>query len=236
MIDAFIGGILLGLSIAITPGQALFSLLQTSIHKGLLAGVYVAVGIFISDVVFVGLSALSYLGILSVFNSPGSELIIGIVGGAILILFGVFTFRKKPEIISDNNNEERVVNIKRKPLKYIAKGFILNMTNPFLLFFWISAMGAVGSAYGLPSWKILVFFANTLVVIFCTDFLKSFIAGKIKNYLRPRIITIINYILGATLVVLGIVMIVRVSFRDPDVDKVQKIENSMTVPVKKFSS
>jgi threonine/homoserine/homoserine lactone efflux protein len=232
MIDAFIGGILLGLSVAITPGQALFNLLQTSIHKGLKMGVYVAVGIFISDVIFVALSALSYLGILSVLNSPKSELIIGIIGGAILILFGVFTFRKKPEVMVDNNNnnDEGVQKIKRKPLKYIAKGFILNMANPFLLFFWMSAMSAVSSAYGIPSWKVVIFFGSTLIIIFCTDFLKCFIAGKIKNYLKPRIITIINYILGLTLMIMGVVMIIRVSLKGPDKDKIEQIDKNIPLP------
>jgi threonine/homoserine/homoserine lactone efflux protein len=232
MIDAFIGGILLGLSVAITPGQALFNLLQTSIHKGLKYGVYAAIGIFISDFIFVALSALSYLGILSVLNSPKSELVIGIIGGAILILFGIFTFRKKPEVMVENNNNDEggVQKIKRKPLKYIAKGFILNMANPFLLFFWMSAMGAVGSAYSTQPWKIFIFFGSTLIIIFCTDFLKCFIAGKIKNYLKPRIITIINYILGLTLMVMGVVMIIRVSLKGPDKDKTEKIENNIPLP------
>jgi threonine/homoserine/homoserine lactone efflux protein len=48
------------------------------------------------------------------------------------------------------------------------------------------------------------------MTIFGTDLLKSFIGNKIKKYLRPRVQFWINRIVGITLIIFGIVLMIRV--------------------------
>ena len=52
-------GMILGLTLAIMLGPAMFSLIQTSIHRGLYRGILLAGGIFLSDFTLV---LLCYLG------------------------------------------------------------------------------------------------------------------------------------------------------------------------------
>lgn len=219
MIEALFSGILLGLTMAIMLGPALFSLLQTSIHRGFKAGLYMSLGIFASDCLLV---ALSYLGISSVLTEPGNTVVVGIVGGSVMIVFGLFTFRKKTTIKTDPELESPVPLAKVKPLHFMAKGFALNILNPFLLIFWMGWMAYVGNAYGTYSPEIAIFFGGTLTTVLSTDLLKCFIAGKIKQYLKPRIIHIVNYILAATLIILGIYMIVRVTYLKQGSDPTQE--------------
>lgn len=213
MIEALFSGILLGLTMAIMLGPALFSLLQTSIHRGFRAGMFMSLGIFMSDCLLV---ALSYLGVSSVLTEPENTTVFGIVGGIVMILFGLFTFRKKTNIRTEPEIEAPIPLDRPKPLKYMAKGFALNILNPFLLIFWMGWMAYVGNTYGPKSIELAVFFGGTLLTVVSTDMLKCFIAGKIKQYLKPRIIHIVNYILGATLIILGIYMIFRVTYLKSD--------------------
>jgi threonine/homoserine/homoserine lactone efflux protein len=215
MIEGFLSGVLLGFTMAIMLGPALFSLLQTSIHRGFRAGMFMTFGIFLSDVLLV---SLSYLGISSILTKPGSTILFGIIGGAVMILFGLFTFRKKSPIKTEPEPDVPMPIEPVRPLKYMAKGFALNILNPFLLIFWMGWMAYVGNTFGPHSPETAVFFAGCLITVFSTDLLKCFIAGRIKQYLKPRIITILNYILGATLIILGIYMIIRVTYlKTPDV-------------------
>jgi threonine/homoserine/homoserine lactone efflux protein len=46
-------GIILGLTVAITLGPALFALIQTSIKHGVKTGIFLALGIFLSDLTLV---------------------------------------------------------------------------------------------------------------------------------------------------------------------------------------
>ncbi len=218
MIEGLFSGILLGLTMAIMLGPALFSLLQTSIHRGFRAGMYMSFGIFLSDCLLV---ALSYLGVSSIITEPDNTMVFGIVGGIVMILFGLFTFRKKPTMRSEPELDAPMPVGQVKPLKYMAKGFALNILNPFLLIFWMGWMAYVGNTYGTRSPEIAIFFGGTLTTVLSTDLLKCFIAGQIKQYLKPRVITIVNYILAATLIVLGIYMILRVTYLKSD-DTFQK--------------
>jgi threonine/homoserine/homoserine lactone efflux protein len=225
MIEAFLSGILLGLTMAIMIGPALFSLLQTSIHRGFRAGMYMALGIFISDVLLV---ALSYLGVSAFLTEKNNSFVFGLVGGIVIILFGLFTFRKRQAVKPDLENESPLPLETVKPLKYMAKGFALNILNPFLLIFWVGWMAYVGNTFGTYSPETVVFFAGCLSTVLATDMLKCFIAGKIKQYLRPRVVTILNYILGVVLILLGIYMILRVTYaKTPDLSGKETINKEI---------
>lgn len=200
-------GILFGFTLSVLPGAPLFTLLQTSIHRGLKSGVFLALGIFLSDVLVV---YLAFLGALQFINQKHNYLIAGIIGGSILIGFGIYTFYHKVQIDENNSAVERGA---AGPTTYILKGFFLNIMNPFVWILWISAMVGVSSGFGDNKHGVALFFIGTLSTIFSSDMLKVFIANKIKQRLKPKLIMHINHLVGLLLVVLGVFLIISVFFR-----------------------
>ena len=200
-----IEGILLGLALAIMLGPALFALLQTSVHRGFRSGVLLASGIFMSDLtilvsIFFGISQLIY-------NSE-YYFIFGFIGGGILIAFGIYTFTRK----GYKESEMRELKIKTPaPITFILKGFILNFTNPGVWLLWMLWMATISSEYNKDKRSIIAFFLATLATVLTTDLIKCFIANRIKQKLQPKIMTIINHVVGVFLVIFGIVIIIRVS-------------------------
>lgn len=207
MIHTFIEGILLGLTVCFLVGPAFFALLQTSIHRGFNSGVLLSIGIIISDFTLV---ALNYLGAMQIMNNTNNKLVIGIIGGIILVIFGVFTYTRK--VIIESEEKEDVQNKTPKPIIYVLKGYFMNIANPFIFIFWMGAMGIVSSNYGITTNAIIIFFSGTLITIFATDIIKCFIANKIKQYLKQKILQLINHIIGIILVISGIVLIIRVIY------------------------
>lgn len=199
-------GVLLGLTMAILIGPALFSLLQTSLNTGVKSGMYLAFGIILSDIVVV---CLAFLGILQLFDTKNNFLIAGVVGGIILIIFGVFTYYKKVHIDSDAN---RIQTTMSSPITYVGKGFLLNFMNPFVWFFWISAMLSVSGAYPDSKLSVIYFFIGTLSTVFVTDVVKVVIASKIKNKLNTKWMIYINRIAGVILAIFGVVLIAKAIF------------------------
>ena len=196
-------GAFLGLTLAALLGPALFSLLQTSIHRGIKSGLFLAFGIFLSDLSVV---MLTFLGALQLLNQKNNYLIAGIIGGIILIIFGFFTFRRNVPL----NEDERTLNVKAPgAITFILKGYFLNLLNPFVWFFWISAMVGVGSNFGDDSKGVMLFFIGTLSTILGTDILKVVIANTIKKYLKPQFITRINHVVGVLLIGFGVFLIIR---------------------------
>ena len=203
----FLQGIILGLTLSALLGPALFTLLQTSIHRGLKSGIFLAFGIFLSDISVV---YLSLLGALQLINQKNNYMFVGIIGGSILIGFGIYTFLHKIHI-EDNNKgiEIRVPG----PLTYILKGFFLNIMNPFVWFFWISAMVGVSATLGGDKQAIMTFFVGTLMTVFGADVLKVYLAHRIKDHLNVNILVRVNHFVGILLIGFGLFLIVRVFFR-----------------------
>jgi len=202
----FIQGIILGLTLSALLGPALFTLLQTSIHRGLKSGIFLAFGIFLSDVSVV---YLALLGALQLINQKNNYIIVGVIGGSILIGFGIYTFLHKINI--DDNNKGLEVRVPG-PLTYILKGFFLNIMNPFVWFFWISAMVGVSATLAGDKHAIMTFFVGTLLTVLSADVLKVFIAHRIKDHLNVNILVRVNHVVGIFLIGFGLFLIVRVFF------------------------
>lgn len=200
----FLQGTILGLTLSVLLGPALFTLLQTSIHRGLKSGLFLAGGIFLSDLSVV---YLAFLGALQLINQKNTYVIAGVIGGLILIGFGIYTFRRKVHIDENNN----LIEIKVPgPITYVLKGYFLNIMNPFVWFFWISAMVGVSANYGDDKHGVMIFFAGTLAAILGSDIFKVFLANKLKQYLKPQMLIRVNHIVGILLVVFGVFLIIRV--------------------------
>ena len=207
MTRAILEGAFLGLSLAFLVGPTFISLIQTSIQRGFKAGVQFAIGISLSDI---SLIALSYLGLLQIFSSAQQHLTLGIVGGSILIAFGIITFKRNYSIPTHIPITARVSS--GRFFKYFTKGFLLNILNPFLLIFWIGVMGLVSAKYTIPSKEVQVFFSACIVTVFSTDLVKVIISRKIGENLNKKKLILLNRFAGSMLILFGIILILRVMF------------------------
>lgn len=193
-------GIILGLTVAITLGPALFSLLQTSIKHGIKTGIFLAAGIFISDLALV---VGCFFGASVIVTDSRYHLILGLLGGVVMIVFGLVTMLRKvpPTEQVEVINEIRVR--KKGLMPYFFKGFLLNIANPFLWVFWITSVLAINATYGGDQQQVALFFAGTLGIILATDILKVILANKLKVTGNPMVKLWINRIVGVLFIVIG---------------------------------
>jgi threonine/homoserine/homoserine lactone efflux protein len=202
--NPLIEGAILGLTLAVLLGPALFALMQTSIHRGFRSGVLLAVGIFFSDITLV---FLCFIGALQIISGGHNRLIFGIIAGSILIIYGVVTFVRHVQLANGNGNG----NGSPKPPWYtfILKGYFLNVANPYVWLFWITVTVGVTSDYGDNTRSAILFFSGALFMVLLTDVLKAFVAKKIKGILKESIIKKMNQVVGVLLFFFGVVLIAR---------------------------
>ncbi|MFH1159762.1 MAG: LysE family translocator [bacterium] len=204
MIRSLFEGFFLGLTVAIIIGPAMIALVQTSIKYGVRHGVYLALGIFSSDLtIVVG----SYFGATQIITNPQNHLVLGIIGGAILLLFGFGTLIRK---VQETETVEaiRVITVKRGGgISYFFRGYFLNLANPSIWFFWITTVVAISSSYGGDKRKVGAFFIGTLFMVLMTDILKSVLANKIRTAISPQVKMWINRIVGILFLVIGLFII-----------------------------
>jgi threonine/homoserine/homoserine lactone efflux protein len=179
------------------------ALVHTSIYRGFRSGSFLAVGIFFSDLTLV---FLCFIGALQILSNDYNRLIFGIISGAILIGYGVFTFNKQVTPFSNGNGETE-----KKPgwLTFILKGFFLNIANPFVWFWWISVTVGVTSNYGDNTRSAVFFFTGTLATVLATDLFKVYLAKKLKGFLNEKNIRKINHVVGFLLIGFGLILMGR---------------------------
>jgi len=198
-------GIILGLTLAIFFGfgPALVALIQTSIHRGLWPAFQLAFGVLLSDAVLV---TLGFLGAVRIFNEFKAEL--GFLGGIILVLFGIVTYRRKVKLDVEGNNNT-LKNDGPGFFTYVFKGFLINFTNPFIWLFWMGVVVGFTTNYEGDEFLLISFFASALGTVFIMDLLKSFSAFQIKRYIQTHNIIWINRFAGVGLVLFGLYLILR---------------------------
>jgi threonine/homoserine/homoserine lactone efflux protein len=196
--DIVIKGIISGIVLALLVGPVFFTILQTSIERGFGSGVLVAIGVSLSDTMYI---VLSYLGLSKIFNGETAQMYLGYIGGAILLGFGIYyLFIKSRRMV--NYNLEHIE--ARSPYRLLAKGFIINGLSPMVLIFWIGTVGIATSELGYTSTsKALLFFGSIVVTVFVTDIFKAKLADKLRTLLTVRLIRLLNIVLGCVLTIFG---------------------------------
>ena len=201
MVEAIVSGISLGLVLALLLGPVFFMLINTSIKKGFTPAAYLAVGVMLSDALYI---------VIAYFSSTALNLIqtnkelIGLGGGLLLIVFGAVTIVKKADMEGD---KLELPDDSKTYLIDTGKGFMMNMLNPFVLIFWVGVSTTLTVKDHLSPMHTYLFFGCALVTVLGTDLLKAFLALKLKTMIKPAFLVWLNRISGAGLMIFGIRMI-----------------------------
>ena len=206
--DLLWDGIKFGLALSILVGPLLFALIQTSIEEGFRAGWMVGWGIWISDVLFVSVTYFSISLVAEITKWDGLEFTLGIVGGIILIMFGLGSLLGKPPVIESMKTKAIRQN---SYFSLWLKGFLLNTINPFTFFFWIGVSGLVFTNDNPTHTEALYFYGGLIGTLMITDTTKVALAKLIRRWLKPHYILWLRRIVGIVFVVIGVVLLIRAS-------------------------
>jgi threonine/homoserine/homoserine lactone efflux protein len=196
--DVVFKGVISGIVLAFLVGPVFFTIIQTSIERGFRSGIFVAIGVSLSDAAYI---VVSYLGLMRFIESPASRLYLAYGGGGALFLFGCYYLLVKSRTLTKFDPQNVTAT---SPARLVAKGFVINGLSPMVLFFWLATVGVVTTEFGYTSTRsVVTYFAALVVTVFVTDLLKAKLADKLRVWITPRFIRILNIVLGLVLVIFG---------------------------------
>ncbi|MCA0235810.1 MAG: LysE family translocator [Bacteroidetes bacterium] len=203
-------GVIWGISLSFMIGPLLFSIIEAGIVHGFRAGLAVALGIWVSDILYVGLVVSGMDALAQMTALPGFKMWSGVAGACLLSAFGIGAWlkagkkmKKIETALADSGKSYSIPS-------YVLRGFLLNTVNPFTVFFWLSITGAVIIPNGWDSAEALVFFAGMLGTLVVTDTLKAYGAREIRRFLTPQHTFWVQRSIGALLLIFGLVLLLRV--------------------------
>jgi threonine/homoserine/homoserine lactone efflux protein len=197
--EIIFNGIISGMVLALLIGPVFFTLLQTSIERGFRSGFFVAIGVSLSDAVYI---SLSYLGIYQLFDKGNFREYLSYFGGGVLLLFGLYYLIYKTRKKIGGFGPQAMPS--RNPYRLILKGFVINGLSPMVLIFWLGTVGVATTKFGYATpGTAIPYFAAIVGTVLMTDILKAKLADRLRIVLTPNFIRTLNIVVGVLMVIFG---------------------------------
>lgn len=210
MIKLIIIGVVCGLvfSLFLSFGPGFWGLIQNSIRYGFRKGIAFEVGVNASDIMMVllTLTLLNKDNITDLLRTPAAS----IVGGSVVILFGVMTILRRPShpsVGGDATAQAGRIRVIRKAeprgRELLLHGFALNTLNPSVWLYWIALAAVVKAEIHLTDVQTFVFFISMLLAELAGGILKCRLASLVQNTLNNKMMRNISLAAGMVLIALG---------------------------------
>lgn len=184
-------------------GPAFFALINTGIKHGYKTGSLLAVGVVVSDFLLcVLIILLVNLGATKFIHDDKTQRFMGILAGLVLVGFGVAHFRRPGPA-----REQDFMMVTPSARFLLLKGFFLNSLNPAVWLLWLGNVTAVSKTMKYSVGKMILYFSITLALVLLVELAKVSAANRLKQFLTPRIMYLVNSITGMLLVIFGVVLI-----------------------------
>lgn len=211
MSDLILKGIITGFILSVMIGPVFFILLETSIKKGIRAGVAFDLGVFVSDLIYVLIAFLFYNEVKDLAEGQSRE-IVKSIGGIVFIIYGTYTLFKKPSLVEITTSKTREPSDWKEYRILALKGFLLNLANPLVIFYWFSVLSLGDSRHieGLSTRMILFLFISTVLLTFFTvDLLKILGAKQLRPFITNRLLKALNLLIAIVFISFGVVLLVQ---------------------------
>lgn len=219
MINEYLNAVLLGFGLAFMVGPVFFTLIETSITKGVRAAITFDIGVVLADIMFI---TISYFGSVTILQRIQDDPRIFMIGGIVLVSYGLYTifYQKTKKIVTD---QELVVVETNNYVGLFFKGFFLNTINFGVLAFWLAIVIAVSSNFQMDSGRVFKYFAIVVFVFLLTDLGKILAAKQLKAKLTPVVLRKIRYALGIFFIVFGIILATKRYIPEKTMDRIDNV-------------
>ena len=193
----------LGFILSFSFGPLFFILLETSISKGLKKAFFMDLGVVVSDFVFFTVAYLGASKIITEQNQPA----LFILGGVMLSSYGLLSFIKTQQ--KKNKIKKGKAVDEQNLISFPIKGFLLNIINVAVLFFWTGVLFVVGPKFEMNPVKIWTFFLLTVGTYVSVNLCKYYLASKLKSKLTDTVLFKIKQGLNILIFVCGLYLVYK---------------------------
>ena len=203
MLD-FLPAIPLGILLSFSFGPLFFILLETSISKGIKQAFFIDVGVVAADITFFSVAYFGASKLITEENQPA----LFVLGGVLLSSYGVLslfkTYKKRKK-----QQKGKVKVIETPNLFSLAvKGYLLNIINVAVLFFWTGVLFVIGPKFEMETGKMWLFFLATVSTYIIVNLCKYYFASKLKTKLTDSILYKMKQVLNLFVFVFGVYLVV----------------------------
>lgn len=207
MIGTFFQSLLIAYSGAVMPGPLLTYNINQSMRVGVRSGLLLITGHAILELATI---ALLFLGLGAFLSTNSAQIVIGVAGGTLLIIFGAVMVK---DVIQGKAKLGMQEKGKEKSGSLVINGIVISAMNPYFIIWWtvvgLGLMITAFNAYGIAG--IAVFFAGHILADFSWYILISLLVSRTRKLINEKAYKIIVIILALVLVGFGVSFIMSAS-------------------------
>lgn len=186
-------GILTGFLMSVLLGVIFFMLIQAGVKHGCKKGITIAAGVVTGDIIFVAL-AIGFTGYVSEFLKQHDDKV-SLVGGCVLLIMGIAALFQKRELEQMAKPKSPGKNAR----DYFVKPFFINLLNPANAAWWLG-LYSIPPALNFAFDQKIVFAAGAVSTVFFTEVGVAAAASRLKKYIKPRTLKIVDTAVGVALI------------------------------------
>ncbi|RAU98884.1 LysE family transporter [Paenibacillus sp. YN15] len=188
---------LLGLSLAAPIGPINTAQMERGIRNGFLHAWLIGLGAMLADGAFM---LLVYFGVIHFLNEPFMKTFLWLFGCFVLTYTGV------ESLLQAGKEKDGRRGGTESPVRSFASGFLLSVSNPMSILFWLGIYGSVLAdmiaKYEAP--EVLLYSSAIMAGIMLWDVMMALLASAFRRFLTRALLAAISVLSGLFLIGFGI--------------------------------
>ncbi|MCR4994041.1 MAG: LysE family transporter [Bacteroidales bacterium] len=131
ILDLTVKGLIVGIVASAPMGPVGVLCIQRTLNKGRWYGLVTGLGAAISDIIYAIVTGVGMSFVIEFIENPKTMYILQLVGSVLLFLFGLYTFRTKPQLRPSSHNKGTLAH-------NCLTGFLVTVSNPLIIFLFIA--------------------------------------------------------------------------------------------------
>ena len=208
ILNVIFKGMLIGISASAPMGPVGILCVQRTIKKGRWYGMATGVGASVSDIIYALITGLGMSFVLNFFKNPSTKFYFQVIGGVVLLLFGIYCYRSKPmETVHLTNNKS-----KGTLLHNAVTAFLVTFANPLIVFLFVALFAQFAFIMPGHPFQMAVGYMSIIFGANLWWYGLTWTVDRIRNKFDVQGIRIINHIIGGIVVVCSIIALIGTIF------------------------
>ena len=200
IVDLVFKGMLIGMIASAPMGPVGVLCVQRTLNKGRWYGLVTGVGAAISDIIYACITGFGMAFVMDFVNNEQNKFYLQIVGSALLLAFGIYTWRSDPTKNIHTSGKQKGT------LWYNTwTAFLVTFSNPLIIFLFMALFAQFAFVIPDRPFEMFVGFASIVAGALLWWYGLSWLVDKVRTIFDDAGIRIINQVIGMVVIIFSVV-------------------------------
>ena len=200
IVDLVFKGMLIGMIASAPMGPVGVLCVQRTLNKGRWFGLVTGIGAAVSDIIYACITGFGMAFVMDFVNNEQNKFYLQIVGSALLLAFGIYTWRSDPTKNIHTSGKQKGT------LWYNTwTAFLVTFSNPLIIFLFMALFAQFAFVIPDRPFEMFVGFASIVAGALLWWYGLSWLVDKVRTIFDDAGIRIINQVIGMVVIIFSVV-------------------------------